>query len=83
VSDVPAATREFVWERDNGQCQVCGTSRDVECHHVVFRSHGGGHEPDNLTLLCAACHRLVHGGRLRVIRRNNHTFWEGTHDQAV
>ena len=33
-------------------------------HHRHFRSRGGGDEPANLVLLCDACHRLVHDGKM-------------------
>jgi 5-methylcytosine-specific restriction endonuclease McrA len=36
-------------------------------HHRLYRSRGGGDEPANLVLLCDACHRLVHDGKM-VIR---------------
>jgi 5-methylcytosine-specific restriction endonuclease McrA len=68
-----------VYQRDTGQCQVCGTSHDVQAHHVQYRSHLGDDSADNLTLLCARCHRLVHSDRIRVFRADGHTFWEPKH----
>ncbi|WP_242346405.1 HNH endonuclease [Anaeromyxobacter terrae] len=54
--------------RDCGLCQVPGCSRAaVHAHHVVYRSRGGGDEPENLASLCAAHHlRGVHGGLVDV-----------------
>lgn len=38
-------------------CWVCGTSRDVEAHHVRFRSNSGRGGWRNVRFLCAAHHR--------------------------
>jgi len=46
---VPTRVREFVIERDNSCCRVCG--RHVETpalHHIQFRSQGGLDVPSNL-----------------------------------
>jgi hypothetical protein len=32
--------------------------------HVERRSEGGGHDPENLALLCGVHHRAVHAGSL-------------------
>jgi hypothetical protein len=57
-----------VLARDRGLCQVPGCSRAaLHVHHVRFRSHGGGDEPENLVSLCAAHHlHGVHVGWVRV-----------------
>jgi hypothetical protein len=57
-----------VLSRDRGCCQVPGCSRAaVQVHHVTFRSHGGGDEPENLVGLCAAHHlHAIHVGWVRV-----------------
>lgn len=57
-----------VLARDRGHCQVPGCSRAaIHVHHVAFRSHGGGDEPENLVGLCAAHHlHAVHVGWVRV-----------------
>ncbi len=54
--------------RDGHRCQVPGCSRAaVHAHHVLYRSHGGGHQGENLTSLCAAHHlHGVHRGFVRV-----------------
>ena len=41
--------------------------RDCTLHHIVFRSHGGGDEAENLTSACADDHLFgVHEGTIRV-----------------
>jgi len=54
-----------VFERDGWRCQQCGARNDLHVHHKVFRSHGGTDSADNLILLCACCHRALHGQRGR------------------
>ena len=58
-------------ERDQGFCQVPGCSRAaVHAHHVVWRSRGGGDEPENLVSLCAGHHLYgIHRGYIRVSGR--------------
>src|SRR5690606_34666818 len=59
-SRVPVAVREFVAWRDGG-CRAAGcTSRHrLQPHHIVPRSHGGSHHPDNLVTLCWFHHHVV------------------------
>jgi len=57
-----------VRDRDEGHCQVPGCSRrGTHAHHIAFRSHGGGDEPENQVAACPFHHlRCIHGGYLRV-----------------
>lgn len=49
----------FVRKRDKGRCRRClGVGN--QAHHIVYRSHGGKHEPKNLIWSCARCHREIH-----------------------
>jgi hypothetical protein len=55
-----------IYRRDAFRCSspVC-LRRDVTPHHLVFRSHGGGDEDDNVASLCSWCHlQGVHAGRI-------------------
>jgi 5-methylcytosine-specific restriction endonuclease McrA len=57
-----------IFERDAWRCRVpgCSSRRNLQVHHVVFRSQGGGDEDVNLAVLCAAHHlQGIHRGRLR------------------
>ena len=49
-----------VYDRDGGQCVICGNT-NVEAHHVVFRSQGGKDEIGNLVCLCNKHHKMAHG----------------------
>jgi len=63
---IPPATRRHVVRREHGQCAVpgCRCSRYLDIHHLRPRADGGGHDPANLVLLCAAHHAAIHRGFL-------------------
>lgn len=50
---VPSEVREFVIDRDNGRCRVCGQwAGDVPAlHHIEYRSEGGLDVPSNLVTI--------------------------------
>lgn len=63
--------------RDGFECQnpVCDSS-NVTCHHIVFRSSGGGEEPSNLISLCWTCHStLLHGNKIRLEGDADNRLW--------
>jgi hypothetical protein len=68
TSTIPAATRRLIFERDGGRCTVpgCRSARNLDVHHIRFREHGGGHEPENLTVLCDGHHAALHDGTIRI-----------------
>ena len=49
-----------VLQRDGWRCQMCGSMRCLEVHHLIFRSHCGGDLEENLITMCAECHKKVH-----------------------
>ena len=64
-----ARRERAIFERDGWCCTVpgCSSRRNLQRHHIVFRSAGGGDEASNQTTLCAFHHlRGVHAGRLRI-----------------
>jgi hypothetical protein len=63
----PASHR--IQERDEWRCQApgCSSRQRLESHHIIFRSHEGDDDPDNLITLCHGHHRHgIHEGVLRV-----------------
>jgi len=61
-----------VFERDDWRCTVpgCTSYRNLQDHHITFRSAGGSDELANRTTLCAWHHlRGVHAGRVRCVGR--------------
>jgi hypothetical protein len=71
VQDVTPKVRRFVTNRDRRRCTVpgCRAARHIDVHHIRPRYLGGGHEPDNLTLLCSGHHRALHEGHLIITGR--------------
>ena len=56
-----AALRRAARERDKCRCRFPGCeSRRVDLHHIVYWSHGGRTDLDNLVSLCKYHHMLVH-----------------------
>jgi hypothetical protein len=63
-----ARRAERVYARDGWRCTVpgCSSYRNLQDHHIVFRSRGGSEALSNRTTLCAWHHlRGVHAGRVR------------------
>ena len=38
------------------QCELCGSKRNLEAHHIIPVSVGGPDESDNLIVVCGSCH---------------------------
>ncbi len=65
---VKESVAEFVIARAEARCELytlgpgggrCARSVKIEIHHLVPRSKGGGHEPDNLSCVCVFHHRAI------------------------
>lgn len=56
-------TRKAIYRREGYECAVCGSTRQLEIHHMIKRSRGGSNKPENLICLCHICHSLIHGDR--------------------
>lgn len=62
---IPASIRRIVWDRDQGYCQyvdpltgrICGAQHGLQLDHIAPFAQGGGHNPENLRLLCGAHNR--------------------------
>lgn len=62
-------TQVRILQRDGYLCQApgCSSRRQLEVHHVVFRSRGGTNQGANLITLCHAHHaHMLHRGRIAV-----------------
>lgn len=57
-----SALREIVLERDKDTCQICGSTKDLRCHHITGIMHNPieSADTDNCITLCKHCHRMVH-----------------------
>jgi 5-methylcytosine-specific restriction endonuclease McrA len=47
-------------ERDGWRCPLCGSSSDLQIHHLRSRSKLGDDELSNLIMLCVDCHGRQH-----------------------
>jgi 5-methylcytosine-specific restriction endonuclease McrA len=52
--------RRQILERDNWQCQLCGSRMNLQVHHRKFRSQLGDDSEYNLITLCHPCHARAH-----------------------
>ena len=61
--------KRIVEERDGGECQVCGRTRQngvtISCHHRQYRHlyAGGEVEAADCITLCSICHKAIHSAR--------------------
>lgn len=65
--------------RDQHRCRCCGIKVSLrpinplwraETHHVIYRSHGGESDTENLVTLCAGCHAGIHAHEIDVRGRS-------------
>jgi 5-methylcytosine-specific restriction endonuclease McrA len=49
-----------VLQRDGWRCQTCGSSDDLQVHHICSRGRLGDDTDENLITLCADCHSEIH-----------------------
>jgi len=68
VKTVSPRLRRQVLARDHHRCVVsgCRNARNIEVHHVEFRSRGGSNKMSNLITMCTGHHTLLHEGRIVV-----------------
>lgn len=55
--DIPISVKKRVWERDNHQCVICGSTYTAapNAHYIPRSALGLGIE-QNIVTLCLACH---------------------------
>lgn len=53
------SNKEYIWEKQEGKCLLCGDSIE-QYHHIVPRSKGGSNSVKNVVGLCSKCHVEVH-----------------------
>lgn len=67
-------TYEIVYERCQGKCALCGATRNLELHHILFRSERPDliDDPDNCILLCGEFANNCHKGKAHAKKK----FWQ-------
>ena len=58
---------DVLTERDN-RCQVCGSKKHVEGHHIIDHQFGGAANIDNIVALCRKHHNDVHSGKIDIFK---------------
>lgn len=64
-ANITNAQRKAIYRREGFRCALCDSTKYLQIHHIIRRSHGGSSHPHNLICLCADCHALAHGMDLR------------------
>ena len=80
MKSVEELRKEYLVLRNNGEmammlgstCSNCGSTDDVEYHHVVPLHLGGTNRWTNIVPLCNRCHKAAHRGR-HISAYVNHT----------
>lgn len=62
---VSKATYDKVFARDEGKCAFCGTTQNLNYHHILYRSQRKDliDVPSNGILLCQECHSIAHSNK--------------------
>jgi hypothetical protein len=68
------SARGKVLNRD-GACVLCGSTEELQRHHLVPRSKGGSDTPENQVVLCGECHRRLHAGEVTLDRKGKTFAW--------
>lgn len=73
-------TEASILERDGYLCQApgCSSRKNLEVHHIIFRSNGGTNDDWNLITLCHTHHHhAVHGHTMRITGKAPYSLtWE-------
>lgn len=83
------ATRNVVWDRCAGCCELCGRwAKGPQVHHRRPRGMGGTSDPgtnrpSNLVLLCADCHGFLERGDRAAAREHGWLVDQGQDPSAV
>jgi hypothetical protein len=54
---ISVGIKAAIWERDQGQCRICGSEKRLEMDHLKPFALGGKTTEDNLRLLCRNCNQ--------------------------
>ena len=60
--EVSTYLRQLCFERDNWECQKCGTTENLHCHHINGYTQNKilVNDIENVITLCKSCHKEVH-----------------------
>lgn len=60
--EVQPELRQMVFKRDEYECQICGSTKSLHCHHItgVVQNPIESADVDNCITLCKKCHKWIH-----------------------
>lgn len=59
---IPDDVKQYIWTRDGGECQSCGSTAELQFDHIIPVSMGGSNNTENLQILCGPCNRSKAAG---------------------
>lgn len=54
--------------RDLQVCQVCGSKKNPQGHHILDHFFSGAAHKDNIITLCGDCHKKAHRGLFDIFK---------------
>ena len=54
--------------RDLFTCQICGSTDNVQGHHILDVQFGGSSNVNNIVTLCKIHHDKVHAGKINIFK---------------
>ncbi len=74
----PTSHSNLVAKSGVKHCQMCLRNKSelvkpdhLQAHHVTEYAEGGASDPDNIWIVCSACHSLIHWTRTYLGRESN------------
>ena len=52
--------------RENYECEICRINVNIHGHHIVDHGFGGKPTPENILVVCKACHDKIHLGEISI-----------------
>lgn len=65
ATQIPPDIYAHIKKRDGGCCIICGRPWWLQAAHYISRAQGGLGIPQNLVILCSACHQQYDNGDKR------------------
>ena len=62
--------------RTAGKCELCGSTRGLEAHHIIPIAFGGDDSEENILCVCAKCHGLLTPRSILSKRGIHNNNWE-------
>lgn len=59
---IPDDLKQYIWTRDGGRCQSCGSTTELQFDHIIPLAMGGSSNAENLQILCGPCNRSKSAG---------------------